>query len=179
MALFLCSFVPGAARADSTSDALQRVAVSFSKLQSFRATMTSGTMTDKLEYVAPDRYHIIIHTTRDMEEMIVGDTVYAKLGEQWMKLPMPGVTQMVAHFREPAAAAANIQTSKVSDMGTTLLNGTPVHRYGVDSADGTHAVLWIGPHDLPLRVDVQGADKRVTTILYSDFNTPITIEAPV
>ncbi|HTV72796.1 MAG TPA: hypothetical protein VME66_03705 [Candidatus Acidoferrales bacterium] len=180
MAVVLTSFVPVPAQADTT-DALQRLAVSFAKLQSFHATMQSGPMNADMDYVAPDRYHLIMHSGHDIEEMIIGETVYAKLGSQWMKFPMPGVTQMIAHFRQPEAVAKTIDTSKITDMGMTQLNGTPAHQYGVDSGDGsTHTVMWIGPHDLPLRIDAEElSNKRVTTILYSEFNAPITIEAPI
>jgi hypothetical protein len=181
MALLLCSFSPGAARADSTTAAMQRVAASFAKLHSFRATMQNSTLTSNLEYAAPDRYHMIIHASREMEETIIGDIVYAKIGTQWMKLPIPGVGQMIAGFRAPDTIAKRIDSAKIKDLGTTKLGDTWVHQYAIDYGDGTSTVMWIGPKDLPLRIDTQQTGKRklATTILYSDYNAPITIDAPV
>lgn len=180
-ALLFCSFSAGAVWADSTAAAMQRVAASFAKLHSFRATMQNSTLTTNLEYAAPDHYHIIVHASRDMEETIIGDIVYAKIGAQWMKLPIPGIGQMITGFRAPDTIAKRIDSAKIKDLGDASLGGTPVHEYAIDYGDGTSSVMWIGPGDLPVRIDTRQAGKKklATTILYSDYNAPITIEAPV
>jgi hypothetical protein len=97
-----------------------------------------------------------------------------------MKLPIPGVGQMVAGFRAPGTIASRINSAKITDLGLTKLGATPAHRYAIRYADGSTTVMWVGPKDLPLRVDTQPPGKsKLTTILYSDYNAPITISAPV
>lgn len=158
----------------------------------------SGNSTMAMEFVAPDRYHILreadLHGRASKNEtIIVGDDTYMKMGEgAWQKFPM-NMNALIAQFRDPKVIEEISKSTDVQLIGPDTVNGTPamVYQYSFSDPQGkgfrTSAKTWIAvTNDLPLKtesegeVEIMGKNvKSKSTIVYSDFGDPIKIERPM
>ena len=164
----------------------------------FTVTSPDGSVSpSKIEFVAPDRFHLVTEIEGQPYESIdIGRISYFKEpGGQWAKSD-PSGTQTGARGRLFGEKHQLDNLSRdVSDaqyVGEELVEATParVYRFKFASpgAEGGHdATLWVGVSDgLPRKVESVYEDKSqgVTTTkkwsgVYSDYNTVIRIEPPI
>jgi hypothetical protein len=67
----------------------------------------------------------------------------------------------------------------VTDLGPKTVDGTVLHAYGVKNAGSAkNAVVYIDASGLPARIENTDSE-GLNVVKFSNFNGPITIEAPV
>jgi outer membrane lipoprotein-sorting protein len=140
-----------------------------------------GTQEMNLDVVLPDRFHV---TSQQLEMILVGKTVYMKVANKWQKV---ATTQFDLSLADPGKLEKDLQSATGTKvMGTDDLNGTPAFVYQfTTSVKGppaqTHTYkVWIGAKDgLPRQMEVDVNTGAKTTISFFDYNTPITINAPI
>lgn len=164
----------------------------FLDLPKFSAQMEGRGKTNmsmKLDYLAPDRYHMtnLGSSQQAMAEFIViGPDMYMKFGGRWQK--MPGAAgNAVPKLREMFNEEGLKTLQDVKYVGDEDVNGERAHLYTYRSTVTNANVpypfsskIWVGSDDgLPQRIEVtydQG-DLKTMTILY-DYEKSISIEAP-
>ncbi len=163
---------PKATFAGAYSD-LMKVQVAFRNAKSFRAEEhLSNGRTTTLEYSAPDRWRIEPSPT--LTELVIGKDIYMVHKGKVNKLPFGGgmVRRMVKHME----FSVNKDAQKTArDLGTQTLDGQSVHVYSFVSHG--NVTIYVGADWLPVKAVVKNK-KKTTTIDYSKFNEPISIELP-
>ena len=168
-------------------DAKAEVAASMEKLaavRSYHATMTAegkrGTVVSELDFVAPDRYRIVM--PRMGAQTIVGDTMYMTARGRTMKVPLPAGT--LTQWRDPTGFEQARETMQVQAQGNEDIDGRSTRKFLMQQTTPRpgEVTLWLGADDLPVRVQVrgqEGGDTVSMTIDYSRFDDPaIAIEPP-
>lgn len=148
----------------------------FIAASSYHASMhidggADGSMTNELDFVAPDRYRMTMQHVGT--QTIIGDTMYMNMRGQTMKMPLPGDT--LSRWRDPARLEENQADTTVRALGREAVDGTPARKYVVHHTKPQPAdvTMWIGDDDLPLQIRVAGTAQghsATTTIRYSRFN---------
>jgi hypothetical protein len=155
-------------------DDLLRVQAAFQSASSWHADEHfSNGRTVTVDYVAPDRWRI--QPSPGITELVIGNDVYMVRNGHASKLPFGGamIRGIIQHVG--FSASDDIRQS-ATDLGTQALNGQSVHVYSYTTR-GTPVTLYVGANWLPVQSIVQ--DKNLTTtITYSQYNAPISIEAP-
>jgi hypothetical protein len=159
--------------ADAYSD-MMKVQNAFMNAKSWQAEEHfSNGKTTIVEYSAPDRWRV--HPTPDVTELVIGNDIYMVRNGKATKLPFGGgmVKKMIENVG--FSVKDDIKQS-VQDLGIQTLDGQSVHVYSF-TAHGVPETLYVGHNMLPVQAVVE--DKKVTTtIKYSKYNTPISIEVP-
>ncbi len=166
---------------------LQNIFKGWSSVKSFRAKMTTtglptGTQEMTLEVVMPDRFHV---TMPQLEAILIAKTVYLKIGTTWQKVALPqGIDVSAANLQQYGSQLGT--NSQVKFVGAEVLDGVPtvVYQYTTTikgpPAQTINTKVWIGVADnLPRKVETSPKAGQTTTIIFSDFNAPITINAPI
>ena len=162
-----------AALADAYGD-LMKAQAAFLNAKSWHAEehFSDGKLVT-VDFSAPDHWRI--QPTPTMTEVVIGNEVYMIQGGRSMKMPMGGfmVSRMIKQFQISADPEVK-QTAQ--DLGTQTLNGRTVHVYSY-SVRGVPETLYLGDDSLPVQAVVKNSS--VTTVVsYSQYNQPITIQAP-
>ena len=141
------------------------------------------TVTGTVETVAPDKSHTIVSISgQEIETISIGDTTYVKLGGTWQKtsggitdqLPPISGSDILQELGTPAASSGDVKKT-----GEETISGVNRDVYEFTASDSTTTTFWIGHNDhLPYKITSQ-VDTTRTEILFSDFNSNITIEAPI
>jgi hypothetical protein len=158
--------------ADAYGD-LEKVQDAFMKAKSWQAEeIFSSGKTTVVEYSAPDRYRI--KPTPDVTELVIGDNIYMVQKGKATKLPFGGgmIKKMVQSI---AFSVKDEMKQSARDLGMQTLDGQSVHAYSF-TAHGVLETLYVGRNMLPVQAVVNDK-KNTTTIKYSKYNTPISIEA--
>lgn len=152
---------------------LVKVQVAFRNAKSYRAEEhLSNGRTTILEYAAPDRWRI--EPTPTLTELVIGNDIYMVNKGKVSKLPFGG--GMVRRMVKRMEFSVNEDAQKTArDLGTQTLNGQSVHVYSFVSHG--NVTLYVGAHWLPVKTVIKNK-KKTTTIDYSKFNEPISIELP-
>lgn len=168
----LMLLVPVPARADAYAD-LMKVQAAFHNAKSWHADESfSNGRTVAADFVAPDRWRV--QPSPKVTELVIGNDIYMVSNGKTTKLPFGGgmirnMIQNVGFSVQPEIQ----QTAK--DLGMQTVDGQTLHAYSY-TVKGTPVTLYVDANWLPVRSVVQ--DKKVTTtIQYSQYNQPITIEA--
>lgn len=172
--------------------------------KSYRAkssVSTSAGVTTKmeLEFVAPDRFRVVMETNmsgRDggkREMIILGKETYMKEPDgQWKKVATD-LSAQISQFRDPKMIEMVTKDADVKFVGEEAHEGSPAHVYQHTftkaSQQGITGVTktWVGVADgLPLKTETdgetnyQGQPMTVkTTTSYYDYNTGIKIDSPL
>jgi hypothetical protein len=157
-------------------DDLVKIAQSFAALKSFRAVISAQvqgqqSVQSTVEYVAPDRYHLVSGTT---EFISVGPDSYIKAGGQWTKAPGAGVAQT---FNMNSVTDMLKDAPAYTKGGTETIDAKRCQDYVHTSTEGT-ATLCVGDNYLPVQF-VGALNGTKTTIDYQDLNGNINIQPPV
>ncbi len=168
-------------------DALTRIFRGWAGVKTFRAkivvTPKTGASTETdLEVVMPDRFHV---KTPQLEAIVIGQTYYVKLVNQWQKIALPqGIDLNFADIKKLEAELG--ASTDVKLIGPEVLDGTPTLVYQYTATITTPALLtttskvWVAVSDqLPRRMESVAQNGTTTTVTYSDYNANITIEPPI
>lgn len=182
--------------ADDDSAALKASSEALLKVKSYRVhttTLSRGkTHTRTIEFVAPNRMHII---DERMEMIVVPEGTYEKLADgKWQKSPID-MSALIAKARTPEFANSVLKNTQVRLIGSDTLDGEAMTVYEViyTSPDlKSTSRVWISKSDhLPYKSETEGETKEVkmmdktiggkskTTSIYTDYNAPIGIAAPI
>jgi hypothetical protein len=173
VSVILSLLLSTAALADAYGD-LMKAQAAFLNAKSWHAEehFSDGKLVT-VDFSAPDHWRI--QPTPTMTEVVIGNEVYMIQGGRSMKMPMGGfmVSRMIKQFQIAADPEVK-QTAQ--DLGTQTLNGRTVHVYSY-SVHGVPETLYLGDDSLPVQAVVKNSS--VTTVVnYSQYNQPITIQAP-
>jgi len=161
------------------------VSSAMSKATSWHMTMKSGATEMSMDISCPDKMHMQTKSGAQMIETVrVGNDMYTKIGPRWMKVPSSAQQAPVcgggmsgmnpgAGGRAPTVDP-NVTMTK---RGSETVNGESCTAYEATSKDdkgATHTFsICVGSDSLPRQVKTGEA-----VITYSDWNKPVTIEAP-
>jgi hypothetical protein len=183
---------------DKPLDVMTKAMRSQLDARSFRARMEQSaangmTNTMLVEYVSPDRYHVVREAkagAKDprLEYVIVGKETYAKTGDgPWTKFPVD-MGGMISSFKDPKIIEELRKGGEVKFVGPDTLDGKPmlVYQYTMDKV-GAVAIksvtkTWVSVADgMPRKsesdAEYQGT-KLKTVYTVSDYNTDIKIDLP-
>jgi hypothetical protein len=169
--LLAAAFAPAAARADAAGD-LAAVMSNFAAAKSYHVTEAlPGGRTVTIDYVAPDRWRI--SPTPNITELLIGNDVYMVRNGKTTHLPIPGGMLRATIDQLKGSLPSDVK-STARDLGMQTLDGQAVHVYSYTS-HGATVTLFVGSNHLPVR-NVVKASNGTTTITYSQYNAPISIE---
>jgi len=158
--------------ADAYGD-LAKVQSAFMNAKSWQAEEHfSNGKTTIVEYSAPDRWRV--KPSPDITELVIGDDVYMVRNGHSTKLPFGG--GMIKKMIQNVGLSVKDEIKEtVRDLGMQTLEGQSVHVYAF-TAHGIEETLYVGRNMLPVQAVVNDK-KATTTIKYSKYNAPISIEA--
>ncbi|HEY8884214.1 MAG TPA: hypothetical protein VIO35_02790, partial [Chloroflexota bacterium] len=162
--------------------------------KSYRVTVTTqsaatGQPSDiVIDVVKPDRLHATVDSGggKIVETILIGSTTYFKVGPTWQKSPVPIPAG-------PAGLLSSDPQKLFDQISANQKNGT-MTRAGADQVDGTPCQEWVWTPttgdvgqlggsiciglltNLPLQF--KSMDGK-TVVKYSNWNDPLTIEAPI
>jgi hypothetical protein len=160
---------------------LVRLANAFSQVRSFKATITvesQGTREQAtMEFVMPDRFRM---TVQGIQIISIGQDLWMNLGTGWQKQAGAGIGAMMP--LTPSDIQESIlemsQTSAVTRKGTDTVGGIRCQIFEVrDDEYGEISEICVADNNLPIRVVSTVANEK-TTVIFSDFNANISIQAP-
>lgn len=139
----------------------------------------------KVEYVAPDRYHVVYRDSSgaDVDMIMAGDNTYIKSGDAWNEVP--GDTNPTPTFRNSFTDDVLKTISDAKYEGEELLNGQPtlVYSYNLVTLVGNFPVkqkIWVSRNSgVPIKCVAEysgGPIKTLTTTF--DTETPVSVAVP-
>jgi hypothetical protein len=162
--------------------------------KAFRATITGKDADGKkqttvIEYVNPDRYHLV---TPGTEIIIVEEGTFIKeAAGQWQKSPvnMQGMMTEILSEQGIEKIVRELKYEDIQLVGADLIGGKPMWVYQYKSAldaggakVATESKNWIGALDrLPYRVEAisdAGSGAKATTTVVYEYDDSLKIEAP-
>ena len=162
------------ALADPTTD-IANAAAKFAALKSYKSTVTQSdgrTMTS--ETVNPDRSHTVMGP---IEITMIGNAIYMKHNGTWQKETSSTTPMTVGAMMK--LYGQNQATTTVADLGPKTVDGKALHAYLVtDTKRGAVSTVYLDSDGLFERLDVKQPNGS-TIVRLSDFNAPISIEAPM
>ncbi|MCA1635071.1 MAG: hypothetical protein LC802_15625 [Acidobacteria bacterium] len=182
---------------DKPLDVMTKAIRSQLDAKSYRAhmdvTASNGTSTMMVEYVSPDRYHVVRDSQAGgknsrLEYIIVGKDTFMKTDDRpWAKFPVD-MGGMLASFRDPKVIEELTKGAEIKFLGPDTLDGMPmlVYQYTLDNVGGlavkSVTKTWVAVSDgLPRKSESEGefqGTKSKTVSKVSDYNADIKIELP-
>jgi len=182
LALGLACSAAGAAPKDELHAAFAK----FLQAKSFRASVTdvkNGGVVSTMEFVAPDRYRI--KPAKGPQSLVVGDTMYLDMNGKLTPMPVPGIGEKVAQYRNKDFLAEVESGMTVQALGDETVDGeaAKVYAYTVTKPLKSDAKTWISQKSgLPIQIESTGSfmgHTATTRVRYSGFDDPsIRIDAP-
>ncbi len=160
----------------------------FIAVKSFRGNIDAVADTSykqQVEYVAPDRYHVVYRDNAGAttEMVMVGNDAYTKDGDSWKKIP--GGTAPTPTIRNSWTEEALNSISDVKFEGEQSLDGKPalVYTYKVVTVVGnfpTKRTIWVSKSSgIPMKSLVEYSNGPIKTLTNTfDTESPVTIELP-
>jgi hypothetical protein len=197
LAVATTTLPPGLGVGDPTAKALVVAAMQAQlAAPAYRVEQTSivgrDTATRVLEYVAPDRLHVIEEQVDSTTEMIViGDTGWKNINGNWQPDDMAARNLRGALDTMGDPRVVNELATKIFDVqseGPFELNGQGTHVYRYTTVTGIQGNpiqsttrLWVRDSDgLPLKQEVQGTvgDIETTIVQLFTYDPAMRVEAP-
>ena len=149
------------------------------KATSWHMTMKGPAVDMSMDVVCPDKVRTVTKTGKMTAETVrVGPAMYMKAGAKWMKMPATGQPATVCGNTAADSKSPTVDpNAKMTKGGTQTVNGETCTDWTTTVSDGkggqTSSTMCIGSDNLPRQIKT---GEMVMT--YSDWNKPITIEAP-
>lgn len=155
------------------------------KASSWHMTMKGPNVEMSMDVVCPDKMRTLSKTAKMTAESVrVGADMYVKAGSRWMKTPATGQPASVcgnAGNGYAGGAGSKVPTFdptvKMTKGGSETVNGESCTDWTTTVSDNKGSqrsyVMCLGSDNLPRQIKT--GDMVMT---YSDWNKPITIEAP-
>lgn len=151
------------------------MAAAMAKATSYKMTTKTAQAEMTMEVVCPDKSRMTTKTGAMTSQMVrIGGDMYVKAGSKWMKTPAQGPNP--AQCGQTAASNDKMPktdaSAKITKGGTQTINGETCTEW--TTTVGTNSsTICVGSDNLPRQIKSGDA-----TITYSDWNKPITIDAP-
>ena len=169
--LVLAMGVP--ALADPTND-VKNAFLTLMSAKSYHMSAEGKSHVIDADFVSPGKYHVSVGP---MEMIMLDKTVYVKMQGTWRQFSFPGSDMMMGSFMKVREMASHPENVDVTDLGTKIVDGGPLHAYSVQSkGEAKPAIIYVNAGGYPVRVDVDGGNEVVR---FSNFNAPIDIVAPI
>jgi len=172
----LTAISAGAALAGQVPPGLKLAMVNFKAAKSYHMSFVGGGTKIEIDVVQPNRTHSFVNGT--LETIQIGPMTYTRLNGQWLKVSQPGA--------DPADIAKDMANVKVddpsvtySDRGMTTVGGRVYHRYTYVTSEqpGQTIAVDVGIDNEIYRITATGANGAA--VLFSKYNAPLTITAPI
>ncbi len=188
---------PGPSSSGPSSDPREdviRASRKFLDLQKFSAKMDGTGKNElhmKLDYVAPDRYHMYFYAPDGQtksEMMMIGNDMYMKIGSEWRKFPSTIKDNQMMNMRKMFDEEGLKTVQDVKYVGDDNIDGQKAYIYSYHNTKTDATIpypftskIWISASDdVPkkLEVNYEGGDLKTMTVIY-DMTSNITVEPPV
>jgi hypothetical protein len=128
-----------------------------------------------MDVVCPDKVRMTTKAGAMTSEMVrIGGDMYMKAGPKWMKTAAQGPNP--ANCGQTAATSDKMPktdaSAKITKGGTETINGETCTDW-TTTAGAASSTICVGSDNLPRQIKSGDA-----TITYSDWNKPITVDAP-
>lgn len=173
--------------AAAPKDDLHIAYVRFLAMKTFKAEIdtTTGKMNAKssVEFQAPDRYRI--SNNGQPPNLIIGNTMYMKINGSNMQIPMPGLKDMLAQYRNPDMLKQLEADTAVESLGIENVGNQSAkkYRYTTSKPMVSNNIMWVSTvnGDI-LQIETTGTMNKKSyrsLIQYSHYNSPaIKISTP-
>jgi hypothetical protein len=164
------------ASADSTSDMVAMMQT-FAGVHSYHADVTTPKgQVLSMDVVQPNKVHMTMGGR--MQMITIGGDTWMNMNGSWQHLPM---VNSMAQRPLDMARGAGMQGGgpsdyAITDLGPTMLDGVPAHKYHMVGKTGDSVDIWVSKN-LPLQVQATGKD-GTATIKYSEYNSVPDITPP-
>jgi hypothetical protein len=151
------------------------MAAAMAKATSYKMTTKTAQAEMSMEVVCPDKVRMTTKTGAMSTEMLrIGGDMYMKAGSKWMKAPAQGPNP--ANCGQTAATNDKMPktdaSAKITKGGTQTINGETCTEW-TTTVGANSSTICVGSDNLPRQIKSGEA-----TITYSDWNKPLTIDAP-
>ena len=151
------------------------MAAAMAKATSYKMTTKTAQAEMTMEVLCPDKSRMTTKTGAMSTEMVrIGGDMYMKAGGKWMKTLAQGPNP--AQCGQTAATSDKMPktdaTAKVTKGATQTINGETCQEW-TTTAGTASSTICVGSDNLPRQIKSGEA-----TITYSDWNKPLTIDAP-
>jgi len=161
--------------ADPTSD-MMAMGQAFAAVHSFHADITAPRGTMSMDMILPDKFRMTMNG--GMQVVEIGSDMWMNMNGSWQHMSMGG-----SMLQRPMEMARNAgmhghgpSDYTITDLGPTVLDGTPAHKYHMVGKSGDAVDMWVA-NNLPIQVQVTGKE-GTSTIKYSEYNSVPDITPP-
>lgn len=145
----------------------------------------------KLDYVAPDRYHVFFYDNNGQvksETMMIGNDMYIGFGGHWQKVPGALKDNQMMNMKQMFNEEGLKTVQDVKYVGDDTIDGNKTYIYSYRNSQTSSTIpfpfsskIWIGANDdIPKKLEVtyEGGDLKSMTVVY-DTTSDVTIEPPI
>jgi hypothetical protein len=170
----------GLAVADPLPPQLATAFANFGAAKTYHMTLNAHGQQMDLDVVSPGRQHMTMHGGKmDMEMIRIDSDTYMKMNGTWQKFSLPGMDALFSKYAKYREIATGHTTDvKIADLGMTAVGGDPMHEYAISSATSDATDVYVGADGLIHQMVINGKD-GTATMVFSGYNSPITIVAPI
>jgi hypothetical protein len=165
------------ASADSTGD-MVAVMQAFAGVHSYHTDITTPKgQVLSMDVVQPDKVHMTMGGR--MQMITIGGDTWMNMNGSWQHLPManPMAQRPMDMAHNAGMQGAGPSDYAITDLGPTMLDGVPAHKYHMAGKTGDTVDMWVS-ENLPLQVQATGKD-GTATIKYSKYNSVPDIAPPM
>jgi hypothetical protein len=161
------------APAASPGGDLKAMGEAMSKATSWHVSTKSAAVEAEVDIVCPDKVRTVSKAGgMTVETIMIGKDVYTKVGKSWMKTTAPAGSPICGAGSSYGASAPSA-FAKMTKGGTATVNGESCQEWIVALEGAPSTTMCVGSDGLPRQTKTGD-----TTITYSHWNHPATIEAP-
>ncbi|MGH9601940.1 MAG: hypothetical protein ACRD24_06075 [Terriglobales bacterium] len=162
----------GAPPAATSGGDLKAMGAAMAKATSWHITHKMPEGETELDIVCPDKMKSVSKVGKMTVEAIrIGNDTFTKVGKSWVKTTAPADSPLCGAGSSYAASTPSA-FAKVTKGGTATVNGESCQEWTIESSLGS-STMCVGSDNLPRQTK-----RGDTTITYSNWNKPVTIEAP-
>ncbi len=167
---------PGKTMATSSGGGdLKAMREAMNKATGWHVSSKSAGVEAEVDIVCPDKVRTVSKTgNMTVETIMIGNNIHTKVGKTWVKTTAPADSPLCGAGSSYAAPTAS-SFAKVTKGGTATVNGESCQEWTI-ATEGSSlppTTMCIGSDSLPRQTKT-----GETTITYSNWNKPATIEAP-
>jgi len=171
----------GAVLADPLPPQLATAFANLAGANSYHMSVNARGQQIDIDMVKPGKMHITMSGGKMAMEMIKIDSdTYMKMGGSWRKFTFPGMDEMIKSYVNVRSLAADRPADATfTDLGMSAIDGVPMHEYEVVSSPTSDpADIYVGADGFIHDMTVKGKNGPAT-IVFSAYNAPVTIAAPI
>ncbi len=170
---------PLAAAANPTSD-LVKVEKTFYALKTFHADLSMTSASISMDFVWPDRVRETL--ANGMVAVFIGSNAWMSVRGRVMPMPAGMTAPLQARLQSIRSLGLQgnlTQNYTVTYTGMKSAGGAQARTYHLVQKTGSAVVdMWINTNNLPIQAVVKTSNGGLITLRYSQFNAPISINAP-